>query len=120
MPMSTTQVTRIDNREGGQVEDNRQAKQPGRLVEDARIGHNVRAERGRVDVGRLRARHLGGCPDAPRKCRSPATPGCARRTLPTSSWKYPDQETATAALLMAYSRIKSQPIIQAANSPSVA
>src|SRR2546427_12796116 len=43
---------------------------------------------------------------------------------PTKSWrnavKWPDQPTATVAAPSAYSRIKSQPMIQAMNSPSVA
>src|SRR3954468_4048046 len=34
--------------------------------------------------------------------------------------KYPDQPTATVATLNAYSRIRSQPMIQATNSPIVA
>src|SRR6478752_7067237 len=35
-------------------------------------------------------------------------------------WKYPDQPFATVAAPSAYSRIKSQPMIQAKSSPSVA
>ena len=38
----------------------------------------------------------------------------------SSSWKYPDHEMATATLPIAYSMIRSQPMIQATNSPSVA
>src|SRR5262245_61643087 len=37
-----------------------------------------------------------------------------------NSLKYFDHDAATVAQLMAYSRIKSQPMIQASNSPSVA
>src|ERR1700682_2100584 len=43
---------------------------------------------------------------------------------PTKSWrnavKWPDQPTATVAAPSAYSRIRSQPMIHAMNSPSVA
>ena len=42
-------------------------------------------------------------------------PSCA-----TSSRKYPDQPTATVDAAKRYSRIKSQPMIHAMNSPSVA
>ena len=38
----------------------------------------------------------------------------------SSSTKYPDQDTATATLPIAYSMMRSQPMIQATNSPSVA
>ena len=38
----------------------------------------------------------------------------------SSSTKYPDQETATATLPIAYSMMRSHPMIQAMNSPSVA
>ena len=34
--------------------------------------------------------------------------------------KYPDQPTATVATLSAYSRIRSQPMIHATSSPTVA
>src|SRR5262245_5474507 len=37
-----------------------------------------------------------------------------------SSTKYPDHDTATATLPIAYSMMRSQPMIQAMNSPSVA
>src|SRR5689334_24159900 len=36
------------------------------------------------------------------------------------AFKYPPKPTATATLLTAYSRIRSQPMIHAINSPSVA
>src|SRR2546425_1090437 len=44
--------------------------------------------------------------------------------MPTKSWRkatrWPDQPTATVDAPSAYSRIRSQPMIQAMNSPSVA
>src|SRR5438128_1646173 len=46
------------------------------------------------------------------------------KLMPTKSWRklvrWPDQPTATVAAPSAYSRMRSQPMIQAMNSPSVA
>src|SRR5207248_2181999 len=47
----------------------------------------------------------------------------AGKTMPTFArtfWKYPDQPVATVALPTAYSSTRSQPMIQANSSPSVA
>jgi hypothetical protein len=46
--------------------------------------------------------------------------GIAIPILPSRLLKYPDQPTATVEDTIAYSRIRSQPMIQAMNSPSVA
>ena len=53
-----------------------------------------------------------------------AAANAAGKSIPTKSWRKllrcPDQPTATVAAPSAYSRIKSQPMIHATNSPSVA
>ena len=61
------------------------------------------------------------------KTPTPLTPGAAvragGRAIPKPCRKlttYPDQPAATVAVPSAYSRIRSQPIIQATSSPSVA
>ena len=46
--------------------------------------------------------------------------GIGRPTSLARLTTYPDQPTATVDVLKAYSRIKSQPMIQAASSPTVA
>ena len=46
--------------------------------------------------------------------------GNVRPSCPSSVMRIPDHPTATVAAPSAYSRIRSQPITQATNSPSVA
>ena len=45
---------------------------------------------------------------------------CQPKRLSSTSFRYPENPTATAMLETAYSRIRSHPMIQATSSPSVA
>ena len=67
-----------------------------------------------ITAGRL-MRAPGATPGAALIQAGRATPNPARMR-----WKYPLQPTATVIEPTAYSRIRSQPIIQAKISPSVA
>ena len=75
-----------------------------------------------ITAGRLKTAVTGPAAVATTVPGAPAKR--AGKSTPTKSWRklvrFPDQPTATVAAPSAYSRIRSQPITHATNSPSVA
>ena len=79
-----------------------------------------RDEHRRQVEDRLRAAAGRACTSVHGAAR-PARPGiCMPRKSCRKLTRWPDQPTATVAAPSAYSRIRSQPMIHAKNSPSVA